>query len=126
MSNQKAVETKETPFSKLNVEKIAKEIWLAGLGAYGRSFDQVKTLSNKISDKGQKFFDKLVARGEKVQSKAEEKIKEGKSDLENRFESRIEKLKSYVPTSANTEIKEQLGKVSRKLDTLNKELKKSA
>ncbi len=130
------VEVKEGPFSKLNVEnieKVAKEIWLAGLGAYGRSFDEVKTLSDKINgdskkalEDGQKFFDELVARGEKLQTTTEEKFKEGKSDLEERIESRIKKLKSLVPTSSKLEIKEQLNTVNRKLDTLNKEIKKSA
>ncbi len=68
------------------------------------------------------MFDELVARGEKLQSKAEDKLQEGKSDLEGR----IEKLKSYAKLPVNSEVVDQLSEVNRNLDTLNKDVKKMA
>ncbi len=128
MATKKAEATTETNDSILNklnsekIEKVAKQIWLAGLGAYGRSFDEIRNRYEKINTESQKMFDELVARGEKLQSATEDKLKEGKSDLEGR----IEKLKSYATLPGNSEVVDQLSEVNRKLDTLNKDVKKMA
>lgn len=129
-------EVKDTQSRKLsadNIERMAKQIWLAGLGAYGRSFDEVQTRFEKMNTDSQNLFEELVSRGEKLQSDTENKLKEGKDDVE----SRIEKLKKFVKRSGDSEVtdqisdvnrqlSEQLNDVSRKLDTLNKEVKKRA
>ncbi len=118
-------ETKDSILNKLNsekIEKVAKQIWLAGLGAYGRSFDEIQNRYEKINTESQKMFDELVARGEKLQANAEDKLKEGKSDLEGR----IEKLKGYAKLPVNSEVVDQLSEVNRNLDTLNKDVKKMA
>jgi len=116
-------ETKDRIFNKLStdkIEKLAKQIWLAGLGAYGRSFDEIQNRYEKINSESQKLFDELVARGEQLQANAEEKLQDGKSDLERR----IEKLKSYTALPVNSQLNDQLSEVNRKLDSLNKDLKK--
>ena len=118
-------ETKDSILNKLNserIEKVAKQIWLAGLGASGRSFAELPNRYEKINTESQKMFDELVARGEKVQANAEDKLKEGKSDLEER----IEKLKGYATFPGNSKVVDQLSEVNRKLDTLNKDVKKMA
>jgi len=128
-----AKETQGRKLSADNIESMAKQIWLAGLGAYGRSFDEVQTRFEKMNTESQNLFEELVSRGEKLQSDAESKFKEGKVDVE----SRIEKLKKFAKRSGDSEVtdqisdvnrqlSEQLNNVSRKLDTLNKEVKKRA
>lgn len=116
-------EENETIFTKLSAEKIetiAKQIWLAGFGTYGRSFDEVQTRFEKMNANRQKLFDELVVRGEKLQADAESKFQEGKSDLE----SHIEKLKGHVTLPTGSDVADQFSDVNRKLDTLNKEVKK--
>lgn len=114
-----AAKITDNVFEKLNaenIEKTARQIWLAGLGAYGRSSDEVKNLSSKLSDESQKLFDELVVRGEKLQTEIDEKIHDGKGE----FESQMEKLKEFAPTTSTTEIKEQLERINKKLDAMKK------
>lgn len=121
--SEATTETKDRIINKLStdkIEKLAKQIWLAGLGAYGRSFDEIQNRYEKMNSESQKLFDELVARGEKLQADAEEKLQDGKSDLERR----IEKLKNYATLPVNSQLSDQLSEVNRKLDSLNKDLKK--
>ncbi|NIB40720.1 phasin family protein [Pseudomaricurvus alkylphenolicus] len=118
-------ETKETLLSKLgadNIEALAKKIWLAGLGAYGRSFDEVQNRYEKANADSQKFFEELVKRGEKLQDDAESRLKDGRTTLEGR----IEKLKKYATFSSNNEMNEKIDDVNRKLDVISRDLKKKA
>lgn len=131
MATKKAAEqqedTKETIFDRLNsgtdkLENIAKQIWLAGLGAYGRSFDEVQNRFEKMNDESQRLFEELVARGEQLQADAEKRLDEGKSDLD----ARIEKLKQYAKMPGKTAVNDQLDDINSKLDDINKEIKKKA
>ena len=47
-----------------NAEEFARKIWLAGLGAYGKSVDEAQGRYEKISSEANKLFDDLVAKGE--------------------------------------------------------------
>ncbi|MGB3455018.1 MAG: phasin family protein [Litorimonas sp.] len=56
---------------------MARRIWLAGIGAYGRAFeegrDMVKGLSGDLSDKTSNAFEQLAERGEKIEMAAKVK-----------------------------------------------------
>ena len=56
---------------------MARRIWLAGIGAYGRAFeegrDMVRGLSGDISDKTSNAFDTLAEKGEKIEMAAKMK-----------------------------------------------------
>ena len=55
-------------------DEIAKNIWLAGLGAYGKSIDE----ANKVSDKSSTLFEELVAKGTKIEESAKAKLSDKK------------------------------------------------
>jgi len=119
----------------------AREIWLAGLGAY--SVAQAE--SGKLIEQGNKLFEKLVSEGSKLEKKtrnlAETAVGDIKGDveskvdsvrkqatdnwdkLENIFESRVAKVLSRlgVPTAeeVNT-LSERVQKLSRQVTALAK------
>jgi len=78
-------------------EELAKSVWLAGLGAYSRTFEEFserqedwqEKLHNryeKINAEGQKVFEELVTRGKELQGNAEKAIEQGRETLEDRVE----------------------------------------
>ena len=49
-------------------EDTARKIWLAGLGAYGKSIDTVQGQYEKINADSNRIFNELVAKGEALES----------------------------------------------------------
>lgn len=77
--------TKSTIKDTVNTaEEFARKIWLAGLGAYGKSVDEAQGRYEKISTEANKIFDELVAKGESLESDAKGKIKQTTGDVEAR------------------------------------------
>ncbi len=116
------------------VQGVAKQAWFAYLGAAGRTYDEVtnryvqagEELQERVSklNKGsQNLVGELVSRGEKVQDEAEARIKEGRATIEEQIEvakGRLVGLTSFVDVPA------RLQDLSDKLESLSKDLKKSA
>lgn len=106
------------------IETLAKKIWLAGLGAYGQSLDNVQTGYDKLSEESLKVFEELVQKGEALQSEAtnevKDKVKEGKS----RIEARAEELKSKL--SLTSGFNSKLDNLSKKIDQLTSKLTKKS
>ncbi len=48
---------------------IARKIWLAGIGAYGRAFDDAQEAYSKVGKETAKIFDELVGKGEALEDK---------------------------------------------------------
>ena len=117
-----------------NAQDFAKNVYLAGLGAFGRSVDQAQdrytkvneeltTRYEKINKDSQKLVKELVNRGEKVQDEAGELVKESRANIEQR----IEKAKDRFSSIASVvDIPARLQDMSDKLESLSKDLKKSA
>ena len=59
---------KDTP-----ANDIARRIWLAGVGAYGKAFSDAQESLEKIGEDTSRRFDELVARGEEIEDNLEEK-----------------------------------------------------
>ncbi|MFT5163216.1 MAG: putative nucleic acid-binding Zn-ribbon protein [Alteromonadaceae bacterium] len=57
-------------------EDAARKIWLAGLGAYGKSIDSVQGQVEKVNADSNRVFNELVAKGEELEGQAKDKIKE--------------------------------------------------
>ena len=117
-----------------NVQGLAKKVWFAGLGAFGRSVDEVQTryeqanedLSSrysKLNDNSQKLVKELVDRGEKVQNDAEERVKESRANIEEQIEQAKTRLAGLVSV---VDIPARLQEVSDRIESLSKDLKKSA
>lgn len=64
-------------------EDFARKIWLAGLGAYGKSFDEAQGQYEKLTTEAGRVFEDLVEKGESLETEAKAKIK-SKTNVEVR------------------------------------------
>jgi polyhydroxyalkanoate synthesis regulator phasin len=80
------VETRLSPIAKLR-STMMYNIWLAGLGAYAKSGDEV----NQLTNKGRSLFEELVERGRVVESQTQEKVHTMKSQTSVALEERIQR-----------------------------------
>lgn len=53
---------------------IARKIWLAGVGAYGRMFTETQGAVEKLASSANEAFDQLVAKGEEVEDTVRDTI----------------------------------------------------
>jgi len=53
---------------------VARKIWLAGVGAYGRMFSETQGAVEKLAASANEAFDQLVAKGEEVEDKVRDTI----------------------------------------------------
>ncbi|RLA00668.1 MAG: hypothetical protein DRQ47_09205, partial [Gammaproteobacteria bacterium] len=67
----------DTIKEKVNAaEDFSRKIWLAGLGAYGKSYEEVVGRIENLNTESTKVFDSLVTKGEKLEAKGKEIIKD--------------------------------------------------
>ena len=85
-------------------------IWLAGLGAYAKSAEEV----NQISDKGKSLFDELIERGRAVESKTKERVHTARSQTSVAIEERMHNMVQKFIGLDN----ERLDRVDDKIDQL--------
>lgn len=119
---KKAVKA-ETKFVDLGkAESVAKSVWFAGLGAYGMSYDEIKSNYDKVNEQSQKLFKELVSRGEKLQGDAESTIKEQKDSIEDAFSDARKSVDEFVEKiDVNGRVKEMFNRI----DSLSADLKKA-
>lgn len=124
--------TEEAVNSRLDAVQLSvKQVWFAGLGALGRSVEEVKerylqagdelqARYTKLRNERESLLDDLVSRGEVVQDKAEARLREGRATVEERIDEVKERLNSAIDIPA------RLKDLSDKLESLSNDLKKSA
>jgi polyhydroxyalkanoate synthesis regulator phasin len=119
---------KETTTS---AEEMARKIWLAGLGAYGKGYEEVKGRIESLSTDSNKLFDELVVKGEKLEVEGKDKVKQVKDDVlaKTEIESRIETVRSklgFGKAENNTENDTKIEDLSSKIDALTAAVAKLA
>lgn len=107
---------------------VAKSIWLAGLGAYGKAFDEAVNQYGKVSKETSKMFDDLVEVGRKLDSESHAKLTKAKSKTTATIEDRINKVRGSVNLGALSiggsdsakieELNSKIDVLSEKLDAL--------
>ena len=108
--------------------EIAKNIWLAGVGAYGRAVDEAQDSIKKATPQPPKLFRDLVKAGAALEEEATEARAAAKSSVEDRIArvrenfhmqrlARIEDLNS---------LHKKVDKLTRKVDALTKLLNEQA
>lgn len=106
---------------------MARKIWLAGIGAYGRAFSDAQESLAKVSDETSKYFEDLVQRGEEIEDTVEtrgrelaERIKSPGFSMEDRIKEMREKLKlgAVGGESRLDVIEARLAAIEEKLDAL--------
>jgi polyhydroxyalkanoate synthesis regulator phasin len=110
-------------------EEMARKIWLAGLGAYGKGYEEVKGRIESLSTDSNKLFDELVVKGEKLEGEGKDKVKQVKDDVlaKTELESRIETVRSkFSFTKTETENDTKIEELSSKIDALTAAVAKLA
>ena len=99
-------------------EDFARKIWLAGLGAYGKSYEEIQGKIESVDVS--KVFEDLVAKGEKLETEAKDKIKEKTDfDVKGRVEEVREKL-GMNKKSTNEKIDDLTSKIESLAATVEK------
>ncbi|OAN17782.1 hypothetical protein A3K86_02360 [Photobacterium jeanii] len=91
-------------------------IWLAGLGAYAKSADEV----NQLSDKGKSLFDELIERGREVEANTKERVHTARSETTVAIEERVHQVVQKLIGIDN----ERLDQVDDKIDQLTESIEK--
>ncbi|MFT6776633.1 MAG: polyhydroxyalkanoate synthesis regulator phasin [Paraglaciecola sp.] len=108
-------------------EEMARKVWLAGIGAYGKGYEEVKGRFEALSTDSNKLFDELVLKGEKLETEGTDKVKDvsakvaAKAEIENRIETFRTKL-GLNNTESDTKIEE----LNAKIDALTEAVAKLA
>lgn len=111
--------------------ELAKSIWLAGLGAYGKAIDeaqgQYEKASEKVSQESNRLFEELVAIGKKLEGETQAKLAEVKEKSTATLEERLAQVKeSFAFTSKSDDLAEKVDALSEKLDLIIASLGKEA
>jgi len=99
---------------------IAKNIWLAGLGAYGKAFDEAQVRYEKASKDTSRMFDELVAKGKKLEGTTTTKISKARENTSSTLEDRIAKVRQSLGFGQPTveDLARQVEELSEKLDLI--------
>jgi polyhydroxyalkanoate synthesis regulator phasin len=102
--------------------ELAKNIWLAGLGAYGRAYDEAQDRYEKASKESPRLFHELVDKGLKLETQAREKLGDVSSIGKTvSIEERISKMRASLGFG-HTASAEDLARLEKKLDALSKKV----
>ena len=110
-------------------EELAKNVWLAGLGAYSRTFNEIAERRDDIQDRvdainseGQKVFEDLVVRGQELQEDAEKVLEQGRETLEGRVEEFKQRFGGGL--SSFVDIPGRLREAAEKIEEISDKLQK--
>lgn len=101
-------------------EDVARKIWLAGLGAYGKSIDGVQGQYEKVNADSNRIFNELVAKGEQLEGQAKDKIKE-----KTAVDQRVAEVRKKLGLD-NSEEAGKIDALSKKIDDLTEIVEKLA
>lgn len=110
-----------------NAEEIARKIWLAGLGAYGKGYEEVKGRIETLSTDSNKLFDELVVKGQKLETEGKGKVAEVKDQVVAKTEigSRIETVRTKLGLKS-TNNDQKIEELGSKIDALTEAVAKFA
>ncbi len=106
---------------------MARKIWLAGVGAYGRAFSDAQESLAKVTDDTSRMFEDLVARGEEIEDTVEERgraLAQRVNAPARSFDERIRKMRARLTADDDDRdermevLEARLGAIEEKLDLL--------
>jgi len=95
-------------------ETVARKIWLAGLGAYGKSVEDAHDQIDKASQEASKFFHDLVSKGQSIEDHSREALKERISEAKGRFSEARERISEAAGSNTRT-VEEMIGRVRERM-----------
>jgi polyhydroxyalkanoate synthesis regulator phasin len=100
-------------------EEIARKVWLAGLGAYGKGYEEILGRFEALSTDSNKLFDELVVKGEKLETEGKGKVKEVTTTVaaKTAIETRIETVRTKLGLN-NTDADTKIEELNTKIDAL--------
>ena len=114
----------DTVKTKVNqAEDLARKIWLAGIGAYGKGFDEAQGQYEKLNTEATKLFNELVDKGEKLEGEAKEKFQTEKENVKSNVEERVADVRSKLGLDQN-DSDEKIEELSSKIDSLTEAVAK--
>ncbi len=97
---------------------IARKIWLAGVGAYGRVFAETQGALGKLAGSANETFDQLVANGEKVEDAVRARIAKSGPEVE-RIVANVSKQVKDLRENRRAALESRIGQVRKSVgDTL--------
>ena len=102
-----------------SAEEIARKVWLAGLGAYGKGYEEVLGRVEALSTNSNKLFDELVVKGEKLEAEGKGKVKEVQTKVaaKTEIETRIETVRTKLGLNS-TDSDQKIEDLNTKIDAL--------
>jgi len=102
-----------------SAEDVARKVWLAGLGAYGKGFEEIKGRMESLSTESNKLFDELVAKGKKLESEGKDIVEEVADEVvaKTEIQSRIDTVRSKLGFNT-TDNEQKIDELSAKIDAL--------
>ena len=112
--------TLDTIKSTVNdAEVLARKVWLAGIGAYGKSVDEMQGRYEQINTEANKLFEDLVSKGEKLESDAKVKFADtkGKIKASANIDQRVADVRAKLGLDKE-ESEDKIAELSAKVDAL--------
>ena len=105
--------------------EIAKNIWLAGVGAYGRAVDEAQSNIKKATPQPPKLFRDLVKAGSALEEEASEARAAALSSVEERIAQVRENFQMQRPARMEdlASLHAKVDKLTRKVDALTRLVK---
>lgn len=103
-----------------SAELVARNIWLAGLGAYGKSFEEIQSQYEKFNGEASRLFEDLVSKGKNIEAVTKDKFKQNAA-VQKRVQDVREKLGL---DSSDTDSK--IDELSNKVEALTVSISKIA
>jgi len=114
----------DTVKTKVNqAEDLARKIWLAGIGAYGKGFDEAQGQYEKLNTEATKLFNDLVDKGEQLEGEAKEKYQAEKENVKSNVEARVADVRSKLGLDQK-DADEKIEELSAKIDALTEAVAK--
>jgi hypothetical protein len=110
-----------------SAEVMARKVFLAGLGAYGKSYEEAKSRLETLSTDSNKMFSDLVAKGEKLEAEGKSKFTEAKTKLvaKTEIDSRVEAVRVKLGLN-NSDADMRIEELNAKIDALTAAVAKLA
>ena len=110
--------------------EIAKNIWLAGLGAYGKAFDDAQGRLDKATREPPRLFKELVEKGSQIEDEVRDSLSNIRKTSADSVEERISKVRESFKVNLTrgqelAEVHQKLDELSAKVDALTEALAKN-
>jgi len=101
--------------------EIAKNIWLAGLGAYGKAFDEAQDRLEQAAKEPSRFFKDLVKKGSRLEGEVKGSLTNIRKSRAGSVEERIGRIKENFNLNL-IDRGEELARINAKLDELTRKV----